>query len=244
MTKETSPADRKAKTMTTLTTPADLEITATTAQGNEYTVAVYVDPFPGRKGTDRVSEDCGKCSGTGVIGYGNVTLQIGNRSDRFCFDCAGSGLYSRLVSSARTTARRVAAAENIRRADAADWAAGAPAREAAEKAEAETAAYAEAARLEAKPKGHIGNEGDRLKGMTARVEMIRYYESQNYVTGAPESKCIIKFSVDGKTAVWFTGWAKELEEGQTVSLSGTVKDHNTRDGEDQTILTRCVAKAV
>jgi hypothetical protein len=83
----------------------------------------YVDPFPGRKGSDRVYETCGKCSGTGVVSWGNVTFVAQGREDRHCFDCNGSGRTSRLVSSARATARR----EAQRQADAAKAAAEATA---------------------------------------------------------------------------------------------------------------------
>jgi len=68
----------------------------------------YVDPFPGRKGSDRVYETCWKCGGSGVVSWGNVTFVAQGREDRHCFECNGSGKTSRLVSSARATARRQA----------------------------------------------------------------------------------------------------------------------------------------
>ncbi len=76
----------------------------------------YVDPFPGRKGSDRVFDECSKCSGTGVVSWGNVTFVAQGYEDRHCFDCGGSGKISRLVSSARATARR-RAQEAARQAD-------------------------------------------------------------------------------------------------------------------------------
>ncbi|AYN58504.1 ssDNA binding protein [Arthrobacter phage Liebe] len=112
------------------TTPADLAITAVTAKGNEYRVAVYVDPFPGRKGAERIYDTCGKCAGTGVVNWGNVTFVAQGREDRHCFDCNGTGKTSRLVSSARATARRdakaatlAAAADADAAADRVEWAA-------------------------------------------------------------------------------------------------------------------------
>lgn len=65
----------------------------------------YTEPFPGRKGSERIFETCGKCSGSGVVNFGRVTLVRGNVSDRFCFDCGGTGRYSYLVSSRRATER-------------------------------------------------------------------------------------------------------------------------------------------
>lgn len=94
----------------------------------------YTDPFPGRKGSERIVEACGKCSGTGVVDYGRVTLRIGTVEDRFCFDCGGSGKYSYLVSSRRASLRAAA-----RRRVAADAAAA----EAIARREAFAAAHAE-----------------------------------------------------------------------------------------------------
>lgn len=218
------------------------QLTAQTAKGNTYAVVVYEDPYPGRKGTDRIYETCGKCSGTGAVGYGNVTLVRKGVEDRWCFACGGSGKTSALVSSLRQTARRQAKAQTERNADTADFLAEAPAREAAEKeADHEAALRIEAART-AKPKGFLGKVGDRLRNLPAKVTMIRYYDSQNFVTGAPEQKCIVKFAVEGHAAIWFTEWSRGLEEGQAVTLTGTIKALNNRDGEDQTALTRCIVK--
>lgn len=219
-----------------------LQITARTAKGNEYAVVVYEDPYPGRKGTEVLMDTCGKCNGNGVVSYGNITLTTQHASGRVCFQCNGRGITTRLVSSARQTAKRQAAAQTRHNAEAADFLAEAPAREAAEReADHEEALRIEAAR-NAKAKGFLGTEGDRLRNLNARVEMIRYYDSQNYVTGAPEQKCIVKFDVLGKVAIWFTDWSKGLEEGQFVTLTGTVKSLGNRDGEDQTVLTRCITK--
>lgn len=218
-----------------------LKFTQQTAKGNTYEVVVYEDPYPGKKGSDRIEETCGKCAGTGVVSWGNVTFVAQGREDRHCFDCNGSGKRSVLVSSLRATARRQAKAQTERNAEAADFLAEAPAREAAER----EAAHEEALRIEAarnaKAKGYLGEEGERLRNLNAQVTMIRTYEGQNYVTGAPETKTIIKFDVLGKVAVWFTSWTT-LEEGQFVSLTGTIKKLSERDGEEQTILTRCITK--
>ena len=64
----------------------------------------YVDPYPGRKGNERVSGVCGKCAGTGI--YSAPTGYTDNRGKPYCFDCHGTGKRSFLVSSARQTAKR------------------------------------------------------------------------------------------------------------------------------------------
>lgn len=58
----------------------------------------YVDPYPGRRGDERISRSCSKCSGTGRL----HTQVDGGR----CWSCGGSGQTSVLVSSARATERR------------------------------------------------------------------------------------------------------------------------------------------
>lgn len=215
--------------------------TEKTAKGNEYQHVAYEDPMPGRKGSERIKSSCGWCGGTGVYqgpsGYKFHTPAVGG-VDTGCFRCEGRGYTSALVSSLRASARRRANADNARRAESADYAAEAPARAAAELAADWDAALAEQARRDAKAKGHLGTVGERLRKVSATVTLYRTYESSNYVTGRPESKAVIKFDIDGKVAVWFTGWAA-VKEGDVVTLSGTVKDHSDRDGEEQTILTRC-----
>jgi len=223
-------------------TPADLAITALTAKGNSYTVVVYSDPFPGKVGTDRIKETCGKCGGTGVVNWGNVTFVAQGREDRHCFQCLGKGYTTVKVSSRRATARRQAESATLHNAEAADFAAEAPAREAAKLEADHEAALREEARREAKPKGFLGEPGARLRNLAAQVTLIRSFESANYLTGQPELKFLVKFAVAGSVAVWFTGNPGSLEEGQAVSLTGTVKNHSTREGEDQTVLTRCVTK--
>lgn len=215
-----------------------LEIKAVTAKGNEYQVVSYEDPFPGEVGSKRIYETCAKCSGNGVVSYGNITFETQHASGRVCFDCNGSGKTSFLVSSARGTARRQAKAQTLRNAEAADFAAEAPARAAAELEADHEAALREEARREAKPKGFLGTEGERLRKLDAQVAMIRSWEGESF-RGTPELKYLVKFDVLGKTAVWFTTNPGNLEEGDSVSLTGTVKKLETYQGEDQTVLTRC-----
>lgn len=59
---------------------------------------VYVDPFPDRRGSERVSRECTKCGGRGRL----HTQVDGGR----CWACGGSGRTSVLVSSVRASERR------------------------------------------------------------------------------------------------------------------------------------------
>ncbi len=63
----------------------------------------YVEPYPGRKGNERIQETCGACGGTGI--YTAPTYITDGEGRPYCFACTGSGVHSRLVSSARATAR-------------------------------------------------------------------------------------------------------------------------------------------
>lgn len=82
----------------------------------------YTDPYPGRPGVERIEESCGKCLGTGL--YLAPTHVVDGAGRPFCFGCQGTGIYSRLVSSARQTSRAAAK----RRAEAVNTAREAAAR--------------------------------------------------------------------------------------------------------------------
>lgn len=217
--------------------------TATTESGIEFTyeVAEYVDPMPDKKGSERVRETCWKCDGRGTINYGNVTFVAQGVEDRHCFECLGKGWTSVLVSSIRTRARKAVKAQTHVNYMNAYALATEPERKAAEAKAREEAEAAEAARLAAQPKGFIGEVGERVRNLNAKVIGVYSYEKENFMTGRPELAVVVKFDVLGKVAVWFTGWTT-LEAGQFVSLTGTVKSHGERDGEEQTILTRCITK--
>lgn len=65
----------------------------------------YTDPYPGRNGSERVTETCTKCGGSGRIeAFGNVDAGR-------CWDCMGAGARSVLVSSVRARLRRQAKRE-------------------------------------------------------------------------------------------------------------------------------------
>ena len=69
----------------------------------------YQDPYPGRKGADRITEACGACGGTGIYSApSRITFYTSSVGDvtTGCFACGGAGTRSFLVSSARSTARR------------------------------------------------------------------------------------------------------------------------------------------
>ena len=86
--------------MATHATPAAPSTTAPAVE--------YVDPYPGRDGSERIWHECGRCNGRGSVSWGiPVDGAVGNRIvPKVCFECGGTGSTSHLVSSARATARR------------------------------------------------------------------------------------------------------------------------------------------
>lgn len=84
-------------------------MTTQATAGRLESVSSYIDPYPGRKGRERIVETCGRCGGTGVYNApSRVTFYTSAVNDitTGCFSCAGTGVRSFLVSSARQTARR------------------------------------------------------------------------------------------------------------------------------------------
>lgn len=108
-------------------------------------MTVYVDPYPGRPGSERVYFDCGRCNGAGSVSWGaDVDGALHDPATgkerivpRVCFQCNGVGRDSHLVSSARSSARRRVAATKQALADARDRMARREAKEAALAAEVE-----------------------------------------------------------------------------------------------------------
>lgn len=168
----------------------------------------YVDPHPGKLGSDRVWDDCAFCSGSGVY-YGKsgarwVRLGVENK---WCFRCEGAGGRDVLVSSIRSRHRRIVASQN---AIADEWVASARGVVLAELAEeaAEARREAEAAetlaRLEAELET-MPEAGAKLAGISARVERFSTFETTSY-TGGRETKAVVKLVDDaGQTYSWITG---------------------------------------
>lgn len=225
------------------TTHQDLDVTAITPAGNEYQLAVYVDPFPGELGQVRKYEVCGKCRGDGVVHYGNITLATRHASGRVCFQCMGSGRTSYLVSSRRQTVRDQVKAENERRAAAADYAATADERALEEYVAAWDEAHAEQDRRAALTAGYLGEVGERLRGLTATVEVNAKFETESFNGSGVDYKSmlILREAATGKIIKTVVG-ARGLERGDTVTISGTVKDHGNYQGQDQTVLGRAIIK--
>lgn len=81
---------------------------------------------------------------------------------------------------------------------------------------------------------HIGAVGDRITVKTATAKLLTSWENAYGVT------YLYKFTDErGNVFIWYASRGIEVKDGMT--LKGTVKDHNVRDGVKQTVITRCKA---
>lgn len=90
----------------------------------------------------------------------------------------------------------------------------------------------------------IGSIGDKLDQV---VTFVRYfeYERDSYSGWGKEIARIYKFVDEhGNILIWNTGSWKTLQEGKQYNLKGKIKEYNTYNGENQTILTRCTITKV
>lgn len=85
-----------------------------------------------------------------------------------------------------------------------------------------------------------GEVGDRIRKERATFVSQRYFESKW------GGKFVYTFEIDGNVFTWFTqsALADNIQPGDEVELSGTVKDHNEYNGIKQTVLSRCIVKGV
>lgn len=82
---------------------------------------------------------------------------------------------------------------------------------------------------------HVGNKGDRLKGLQVTIQEQRVIGESQW-----GDRVLVKFIDEaGNLLVWFTGAGTGRETGERVRLSGTVKAHDEFNGVQQTVLTRC-----
>jgi hypothetical protein len=86
----------------------------------------------------------------------------------------------------------------------------------------------------------VGNVGDKLKGIKAEVVFLRELQTDYGV-----SVLYIFAGTDGNTyKTFYTGSTWSVDEGDKVTLNGTVKKHDTYDGKKATLLTRVNVKIV
>ena len=82
------------------------------------------------------------------------------------------------------------------------------------------------------------NEKDRIRNITAKVKSIRGFEGYYGYTN------IYTFTSEDYVFVWMTSKYLEVEAGDTIDLTGTIKKFDEYAGVNQTYLTRCVVKKI
>lgn len=83
---------------------------------------------------------------------------------------------------------------------------------------------------------YIGNVGDKLE---LNVILTKIFTYETHFTYYGETNYIYKFKDEsGNTLIWKTG-CKDIEEGQTYRIKGTIKEHSEYEGDKQTVMTRC-----
>ncbi len=95
-------------------------------------------------------------------------------------------------------------------------------------------AQREAARQAETVSQHVGEVGQRITLTAATAKLLTSWE------GVYGTTYLYKFTdAQGNVYIWYASRGIETCDGMT--LKGTIKDHNERDGVKQTVLTRCKA---
>lgn len=86
---------------------------------------------------------------------------------------------------------------------------------------------------------HIGQEGDKKVTTTGTVTTVRNCGSYSY--NGPDSFLYIWITEAGEICKTFSTSSSfaDVEEGDTVTITGTIKAHEEYNGEAQTAFTRC-----
>ena len=201
---------------------------------------------------------CDRCGGAGyyAIGILNGAPVLSPHDGGVCWKCGGRGeVLSKWIErtpeyQAKLDARREARNKAKREAEEAKHAEWIRKQE-----EAEAKRKAEEAEREAKIKAekaisqYVGNVGDKLN-MEVTYAGSAHYEVTPFYGYGKETRYVHFFKdADGNKLVWKTTkslgtWLENgdwlhYEEGDTVTLKGTIKEHSEYKDEKQTVLTRC-----
>lgn len=189
---------------------------------------------------------CDRCGGEGVyaIGVMNDHLVLSPLDSGVCWKCHGAGKV--IETWIERTPEYQAKLDAKRKAK---WAAK-QAEIDAKAAEIAAARKAEEERLEAERLAreaekaisqYVGEIGEKIT-TTATYIGSPYFESRSFGGWGTETCYINTFKDEaGNKIIWKTSARNvgvEFEEGATVQLSGTVKEHSEYKGEKQTIIIR------
>lgn len=163
-----------------------------------------------------------------------------------CYKCGGTGkIHGKWKEytpeyEAKLEARRKARAEKLEREQAEEIAKAEAERKAKEDAE-RIAREAEEKRIREQKaiSQYVGEVGDKID-MDAVLDHRAWFEIPSFRGYGTEIKYIYTFrNAHGDALVWKTSKGMDIENGETVHLKGTIKEHSEYDDEKQTVLTRC-----
>lgn len=192
-------------------------------------------------------EACDRCGGAGRADKWQFTGSI-------CYKCGGTG--TQPATWKEYTPEYEAKLEERRAKRKAKWleehkeeleTQAKEADERRQREEAERKAREEAERLEQErieaqklKSKYVGEIGERIT-LEAVYEFTAWFERKSFAGYGMETVYIINFRAGDDKLVWMTtkGIPQHLNEGDTIRLIGTVKEHKEYKGEKQTSLTRC-----
>lgn len=203
-----------------------------------------------KNGTKYYADDtCRRCGGAGERSEWYYTGCI-------CFECGGTGrskmrtekVYTPEYAAKLEAQRMERTAKKMGYASAADMQAAQAEREArieaerkAEEARIEAERKAEEARKEAEKaiSQYVGEVGGKVDLQVTYIGSP-HFERKSFGGYGTETCYIHTFKdASGNKLVWKTGKYAQIEEGATVHLAGTIKEHSEYKGEKQTSLIRC-----
>ncbi len=81
--------------------------------------------------------------------------------------------------------------------------------------------------------GFLADVGEKIAGVKATIRLVREIDG-DYGT----STLLVMSTEDGRTVKWFSSSTWSVEPGDQVEIKGTVKEHSSYEGDDQTVITR------
>lgn len=86
---------------------------------------------------------------------------------------------------------------------------------------------------------YVGEIGQKLT-ITVEIKRIFYHDYELSYGVHAESTLLIMEDDEGHCVTWKASkWLDDVKEGDKITISGKIKDHDTYNGIKQTVLTRC-----
>lgn len=89
----------------------------------------------------------------------------------------------------------------------------------------------------------VGTPGDKIPKTKIKVTNTTYMQNR-FAYNAPDTQVVKMEDDDGNSYTWFNSSSKELEEGESYYIIGTIKKHDEYRGRKSTVLTRVKSQLV